>query len=120
MSRARKLVLLEGIELSTSPLPRGCSTTELQQRPIGNAGRRGIPPGRRCVQGAALTRIPEQTCRRGVEWVNFRSVSRFDLSSSSREPFVRVPLHVGRVLACGRATVASPGPEFRTSLGAAA
>jgi hypothetical protein len=26
------LVLLEGIELSTSPLPRGCSTTELQQR----------------------------------------------------------------------------------------
>lgn len=66
------------------------------------------------------TRIPEQTCRRGVEWVNFRSVSRFDLSSSSREPFVRVPLHVGRVLACGRATVASPGPEFRTSLGAAA
>ena len=28
----RKLVLLEGIELSTSPLPRECSTTELQQR----------------------------------------------------------------------------------------
>jgi hypothetical protein len=28
-----KMVLLEGIELSTSPLPRGCSTTELQQRP---------------------------------------------------------------------------------------
>jgi hypothetical protein len=27
-----KLVLLEGIELSTSPLPRECSTTELQQR----------------------------------------------------------------------------------------
>jgi hypothetical protein len=27
------MVLLEGIELSTSPLPRGCSTTELQQRP---------------------------------------------------------------------------------------
>jgi hypothetical protein len=25
-------VLLEGIELSTSPLPRECSTTELQQR----------------------------------------------------------------------------------------
>ena len=30
-------MLLEGIELSTSPLPRGCSTTELQQRRIGNA-----------------------------------------------------------------------------------
>jgi hypothetical protein len=28
-----ELVLLEGIELSTSPLPRECSTTELQQRP---------------------------------------------------------------------------------------
>jgi hypothetical protein len=28
-----KMVLLEGIELSTSPLPRECSTTELQQRP---------------------------------------------------------------------------------------
>jgi hypothetical protein len=27
------MVLLEGIELSTSPLPMGCSTTELQQRP---------------------------------------------------------------------------------------
>src|ERR1051326_3145637 len=29
--RLDRLVLLEGIELSTSPLPRGCSTTELQQ-----------------------------------------------------------------------------------------
>jgi len=28
----KNLVLLEGIELSTSPLPRECSTTELQQR----------------------------------------------------------------------------------------
>ena len=27
-----KMVLLERIELSTSPLPRECSTTELQQR----------------------------------------------------------------------------------------
>ena len=36
-------MLLEGIELSTSPLPRECSTTELQQRRIGDAGRRGIP-----------------------------------------------------------------------------
>jgi hypothetical protein len=27
------MVLLEGIELSTSPLPRECSTTELQQLP---------------------------------------------------------------------------------------
>ncbi len=32
VSHGLKLVLLEGIELSTSPLPRECSTTELQQR----------------------------------------------------------------------------------------
>ena len=31
----RPMVLLEGIELSTSPLPRECSTTELQQRAKG-------------------------------------------------------------------------------------
>jgi hypothetical protein len=30
----KKMVLLEGIELSTSPLPRECSTTELQQRRV--------------------------------------------------------------------------------------
>ena len=29
------LVLLERIELSTSPLPRECSTSELQQRRVG-------------------------------------------------------------------------------------
>ena len=71
-------------------------------------------------QATRLPRIPEQTCGRGVRWVDFPSISRFDLSSALREPLVWVPLHGGRVLACGRATVASPGPEFRTSLGAAA
>jgi hypothetical protein len=30
----KKLVLPERIELSTSPLPRECSTTELRQRPV--------------------------------------------------------------------------------------
>jgi hypothetical protein len=29
-----RMVLLDRIELSTSPLPRECSTTELQQRPL--------------------------------------------------------------------------------------
>ncbi len=29
------MVLLERIELSTSPLPRECSTSELQQRRVG-------------------------------------------------------------------------------------
>ena len=33
------MVLLEGIELSTSPLPRECSTTELQQRLDVSGGR---------------------------------------------------------------------------------
>ena len=32
------MVLLEGIELSTSPLPRVCSTTELQQRAMARGG----------------------------------------------------------------------------------
>jgi hypothetical protein len=32
------VVLLEGIELSTSPLPRECSTTELQQRAKARGG----------------------------------------------------------------------------------
>ena len=36
------LVLLDRIELSTSPLPRGCSTTELQQRRAGGYSHR--PP----------------------------------------------------------------------------
>jgi hypothetical protein len=31
------MVLLERIELSTSPLPRECSASELQQQPV-NAG----------------------------------------------------------------------------------
>jgi len=66
------------------------------------------------------TRIPEQTCGRGVRWVDIRSISRFALSFALREAFDGVPLHVVRVWWCGRATVASPGPEFRTCLGAAA
>ena len=34
-------MLLERIELSTSPLPRGCSTTELQQRTVRGPGKAG-------------------------------------------------------------------------------
>ena len=44
-ARGKSLVLLEGIELSTSPLPRECSTTELQQRRTGNAGAPGYTAG---------------------------------------------------------------------------
>ena len=35
---AETMVLPERIELSTSPLPRGCSTTELRQRGAGASG----------------------------------------------------------------------------------
>ena len=39
-------MLLEGIELSTSPLPRVCSTTELQQRAKAHGGFLGwLPSG---------------------------------------------------------------------------
>ncbi len=42
------MVLLEGIELSTSPLPRECSTTELQQRRgVNGAALVGGTPARR-------------------------------------------------------------------------
>ena len=37
------MVLLERIELSASPLPRECSTTELQQRPRWNPGLSKLP-----------------------------------------------------------------------------
>ena len=43
------MVLPEGIELSTSPLPRECSTTELRQRPARNPAPRSLPPEARAV-----------------------------------------------------------------------
>ena len=46
-------MLLEGIELSTSPLPRECSTTELQQLA---GGRRGIASGVRRVQAWGMSK----------------------------------------------------------------
>ncbi len=57
-TKRRKLVLPHRIELWTSPLPRGCSTTELRQRagPMGARGgpraRRGYAIGGRTVQPA--------------------------------------------------------------------
>ena len=45
-----RLVLPVGIEPTTSPLPRGCSTTELRQPPdreIGRAATEGNTPGSR-------------------------------------------------------------------------
>ena len=50
-------MLLEGIELSTSPLPRGCSTTELRQRPEATVRPRGIALAPRLVQAGAATRV---------------------------------------------------------------
>ena len=65
---ALRVVLLEGIELSTSPLPRGCSTAELQQRRrrasgefLDAAGAARKP--RRRLTGAAALRKPGHPCR---------------------------------------------------------
>ena len=52
------MVLLERIELSASPLPRECSTTELQQHETGHGAREGAPmdKGGGRVKGIALTK----------------------------------------------------------------
>ena len=59
----REVVLLEGIELSTSPLPRECSTTELQQRRPAYTLARAHDASRRCActSPPRLTR-PVQEC----------------------------------------------------------
>src|SRR5206468_12488359 len=50
----KNMVLPERIELSTSPLPRGCSTTELRQRCFGSwASGRGYTRLRRLATRAA-------------------------------------------------------------------
>ena len=59
-------MLLEGIELSTSPLPRECSTTELQQRAKargGFIGWRAI----RCNPGVIDSKAGAQQTRRVTE-----------------------------------------------------
>src|SRR5262245_23780462 len=51
------MVLPDRIELSTSPLPRECSTTELRQRRLkfaANHQNRGDP----CHKGAGIARLP--------------------------------------------------------------
>jgi hypothetical protein len=52
------MVLLDRIELSTSPLPRGCSTTELQQRRT-PARARHIAPAFDRAQGVGVDRDPD-------------------------------------------------------------
>jgi hypothetical protein len=64
------MVLPERIELSTSPLPRECSTTELRQRP---------------VRGPFLARMPANT--RGPPRWQGRRVDRL-----SADPICRAPL----------------------------
>jgi hypothetical protein len=54
------MVLLEGIELSTSPLPRVCSTTELQQRAKAHGGFLGWLPARCNPAVIDTTRAPPQ------------------------------------------------------------
>jgi hypothetical protein len=55
------MVLLEGIELSTSPLPRVCSTTELQQRTKAHGGFLGWLPARCNPAVIDTTLAPPQT-----------------------------------------------------------
>src|SRR4051812_35199512 len=50
LSSRRRMVLPHRIELWTSPLPRGCSTTELRQRERPERARRGYAIGGRAVQ----------------------------------------------------------------------
>ena len=58
--RALLMVLPGRIELTTSPLPRGCSTTELQQptgaSPRGRAPHRSTPIGAEARRGKAIRR----------------------------------------------------------------
>jgi hypothetical protein len=60
-SRSRIVVLLVRIELTTSPLPRECSTTELQQRAPDR------PKAFVAARQLACNRIPELAERRMVE-----------------------------------------------------
>ena len=65
------MVLQERIELSTSPLPRECSTTELRQQARGfmaqqtRIGRTSAPRGGRCVpQGHSWRKLGRATGNR--------------------------------------------------------
>ena len=51
-----KLVLPEGIELSTSPLPRECSTTELRQPELALATQEKARAPTRTTRGNAFSR----------------------------------------------------------------
>ena len=62
-SGSQKMVLSERIELSTSPLPRGCSTTELRQLFLKKAQlfeRLLVPRGAVFVNSSATSRL--RTC----------------------------------------------------------
>ena len=69
------MVLLEGIELSTSPLPRGCSTTELQQRQTGDW------PGLLAVLKVRGKASKSQRTQKGTQGA--------PPNSTQRRPFVR-------------------------------
>lgn len=92
------LVLLDRIELSTSPLPRECSTTELQQHCLRGSSLLGAPPQEWGEQKKTKINRPDVffPCARAVpapQWTGWRSgglpavsgrwVRRFPRSSRS-------------------------------------
>jgi hypothetical protein len=86
--RPRMLVVLPvGIEPTTSPLPRGCSTTELRQHP----SRRVRPSARRKV----IPEVPaaDKACARPAVWDAGSGISSARSRSSFLCPRTRAFLH---------------------------
>ncbi len=86
------LVLPVRIELTTSPLPRECSTTELRQRPVGqgraegtaNRWTKNIEKTRRCLPQGAFAR-KEFAAPAGAVTGNERSGGQSDQARQSRK-----------------------------------
>src|SRR4051812_45311797 len=106
------MVLPDRIELSTSPLPMECSTTELRQHVLGreSAATRGLPSG----PISATSPPPVQACRpRSHEKIGSISGLKCPFSRESPDfPPILVPITppdwpVGRTIGAGHF-------EFRT------
>lgn len=83
LKNLRKMVLLERIELSTSPLPRGCSTTELQQRAVRRPGGARVWPPVRSGAEHATGAAPWQAMRLWIA-MQARHVSNAEKSAKGR------------------------------------
>jgi hypothetical protein len=79
----KTLVLPDRIELSTSPLPRECSTTELRQHRAKDSSQDGSIIGRSLPQGP-LRRKRRRNARAGTDYIGGRN--RLGRGSSDRVP----------------------------------